>query len=92
MPRPRPARVRFTGPVPVGSRLRATLRLQGTYDRPLLFGQADIERGNLIVEGNRYVVNRGTISFSNPTRIEPYFDFEAETRIRLPGQTYVVTA
>lgn len=69
----------------------ATLRLQGTDDRPLLFGQADIERGNLIVEGNRYVVNRGTISFSNPTRIEPYFDFEAETRIRLPGQTYVVT-
>jgi translocation and assembly module TamB len=70
----------------------ATLRLQGTFDRPLLFGQADIERGNLIVEGNRYVVNRGTISFSNPTRIEPYFDFEAETRIRLPEQqTYVVT-
>jgi translocation and assembly module TamB len=69
----------------------ATLRLQGTYDRPLLFGQADIDRGDLIVEGNRYVVNRGTISFSNPTRIEPYFDFEAETRVRLPGQTYVVT-
>lgn len=70
----------------------ATLRLQGTYDRPLLFGQADIDRGTLTVEGNRYVVNRGTITFSNPTRIEPYFDFEAETRIRLPQQqTYVVT-
>jgi autotransporter translocation and assembly factor TamB len=70
----------------------ATLRLQGTYDRPLLFGQADIDRGTLTVEGNRYVVNRGTITFSNPTRIEPYFDFEAETRIRLPEQqTYVVT-
>ena len=69
----------------------ATLRLQGTYDRPILEGQADIERGDLFFEGNRYVVNRGTISFSNPTRIEPYFDFEAETRVRVPDQTYVVT-
>ncbi|MBA3887838.1 MAG: translocation/assembly module TamB domain-containing protein, partial [Acidobacteria bacterium] len=51
----------------------------------------DIERGDLLFEGNRYVVNRGTISFSNPQRIEPYFDFEAETRVRFPGQTYVVT-
>lgn len=69
----------------------AELQLQGTYDRPVLFGQADIERGDLLFEGNRYVVNRGTISFSNPQRIEPYFDFEAETRVRFPGQTYVVT-
>jgi autotransporter translocation and assembly factor TamB len=69
----------------------AELRLQGTYDRPLLFGQAEIDRGDLIFEGNRYVVNRGTIGFSNPSRIEPYFDFEAETRVRLPGQTYVIT-
>lgn len=69
----------------------AELQLQGTYDRPLLFGQADIERGDLLFEGNRYVVNRGTIGFSNPQRIEPYVDFEAETRVRFPGQTYVVT-
>jgi translocation and assembly module TamB len=69
----------------------AELQLQGTYDRPVIFGQADIERGDLLFEGNRYVVNHGTISFSNPQRIEPYFDFEAETRVRFPGQTYVVT-
>jgi translocation and assembly module TamB len=69
----------------------AELQLQGTYDRPVLFGQADIERGDLLFEGNRYVVNHGTISFSNPQRIEPYFDFEAETRVRFPGQTYIVT-
>jgi translocation and assembly module TamB len=69
----------------------AELQLQGTYDRPTLFGQANIERGDLLFEGNRYVVNHGTISFSNPQRIEPYFDFEAETRVRFPGQTYTVT-
>ena len=69
----------------------ADLRLQGTYDRPLLFGRAEIERGDIIFEGNRYVVTRGTVGFANPARIEPYFDIEAETRVRVPGQTYRVT-
>jgi hypothetical protein len=69
----------------------ADLRLQGTYDRPLLFGRGEIERGDVIFEGNRYVVTRGTVGFANPARIEPYFDFEAETRVRVPGQTYRVT-
>jgi hypothetical protein len=69
----------------------ADLTLRGTYDRPLLFGRADIERGWVTFEGNRYQVTRGSILFENPARIEPYFDFEAETRVRVPGQTFVVT-
>jgi translocation and assembly module TamB len=69
----------------------ADLKLQGTYDRPLLFGRATIDRGDLIFEGNRYLVTRGSIDFFNPTRIEPFFDVEAETRIRVPSQTFRVT-
>ena len=69
----------------------ADLQLRGTYDRPLLFGRADIERGEVVFEGNRYLVTRGTIDFANPTRIEPFFDIEAETRVRVPGQIYRVT-
>jgi translocation and assembly module TamB len=70
----------------------AELRLQGTYDRPLLFGHAEIDRGSIIFEGNRYVVTRGSIDFLNPAgRLEPLFDIEAETRIRVPSQTYRVT-
>ena len=69
----------------------ADLTLRGTYDRPLLFGRAEIERGEVTFEGRRYVVTRGTIDFSNPTRIEPFFDVEAQTRVRVPGQTYSVT-
>lgn len=65
----------------------ADLQLRGTYDRPLLFGSAQIERGDVIFEGNRYLVTRGTIGFANPARIEPYFDLEAETRIRVAGQS-----
>jgi hypothetical protein len=70
----------------------AELRLQGTYDRPLLFGHANIDRGSIIFEGNRYVVTRGSIEFLNTAgRIEPLFDIEAETRVRVPSQTYRVT-
>jgi hypothetical protein len=69
----------------------ADLRLQGTYDRPQLSGRAEISRGDLVFEGNRYTVTRGTIDFINPAAIEPYFDFEAETRVRYGDQTYRVT-
>lgn len=68
----------------------ADLNLRGTYDRPLLFGRAEVERGEVRFEGKRYLVTRGTIDFTNPTRIEPFFDVEAETRVRVPGQTYRV--
>ena len=56
-----------------------------------IFGHADIERGEVTFEGRRYRITRGTIDFTNPTRIEPFFDVEAETNVRVPGQTYRVT-
>jgi hypothetical protein len=69
----------------------ADLRLRGTYDKPVLEGRAQIERGEVWFEGRRIVVSRGTVDFPNPSKIEPYFDVEAETRVRAPGQTYQVT-
>ena len=68
----------------------ADLQLRGTYDRPLLFGRAEVERGEVTFEGRRYRVTRGALEFTNPARIEPFFDVEAETRVRVPGQTYRV--
>jgi translocation and assembly module TamB len=70
----------------------ADLQLRGTYDRPLLFGRVEVDRGEFTFEGRRYEVTRGTIDFNNPTRIEPFFDIETETRVRVPGQTYRVIA
>jgi hypothetical protein len=71
----------------------ADLKLQGTYDRPAIFGRAEVDRGSIVFEGNRYVVTRGTIDFLTPPtgNIEPLFDIEAQTRIRVPSQTYQVT-
>jgi autotransporter translocation and assembly factor TamB len=68
----------------------ADLEMRGTLDRPLLFGRAEVDRGDVTFEGRRYLVTKGTIEFTNPTRIEPFFDVEAETRVRVPGQTYRV--
>ena len=56
------------------------------------FGRAEVERGEFTFEGRRYQITRGTIDFNNPTRIQPFFDIETETRVRVPGQTYRVIA
>ena len=69
----------------------ADLTLRGTYDRPVFFGHAEVGRGELTYKGKRYRVTKGTIDFTNPTRIEPFFDIEAETDVRVVGQTYRVT-
>ena len=69
----------------------AELSLQGTFDRPVLLGAIDLERGTAFFEGNRYRLNHGTIGFANLTRIEPFVDIEVETDVRVPGRTYRVT-
>src|SRR6185295_17521254 len=66
----------------------ADLTLQGTYERPTILGDADVERGEVIFEGNRYRVTRGSLKFANPQAIQPFFDAEAD--VRSPGQTYRV--
>jgi autotransporter translocation and assembly factor TamB len=68
----------------------ADLQLRGTYDRPVIFGRAEVDRGVVRFEGRRYKMTHGTIDFTNPARIEPFFDIVAETNVRVPGQTYHV--
>jgi hypothetical protein len=72
----------------------ADLKVQGTIDRPAMFGRAEIDRGSIVFEGNRYVVTRGTIDFLTPPAgvVEPVFDIELEARVRVPSQLFRVTA
>ena len=72
--------------------VNADLSLRGTYERPVIVGHADIERGEVTdpYEGRRYRVTHGSVEFANPSKIEPFFDVEAETNVRVPGQTYRV--
>ncbi len=69
----------------------ADVNVRGTVEAPSVVGRADIQRGEVRFEGRRYLVTRGSLDFSNPNRIQPFFDVEAETRVRVPGQTYRVT-
>ena len=68
----------------------ADLTFRGTYERPIVFGTAEISRGEFIFEGRRYLVTRGRLDFTNPVRVDPTFDIAAETQVRVPGQTYRV--
>jgi len=63
------------------------LRLTGTVAKPVLAGRVDIDRGETEFLGNRYTVD-GSVEFTNPEQIEPYFDIEARTQIRQPEQDY----
>jgi len=63
------------------------LRFTGTLDKPVLLGRVDIDRGETEFLGNRYTVG-GYVEFSNPDRLEPFFDIEARTQIRQPSQDY----
>jgi translocation and assembly module TamB len=72
-----------------GTLARVDVQLRGTYAQPLLLGNVDVERGDVIFEGRRYQIRRAAIQFNNS--IEPFFDLEAGARIRVPGETYNVT-
>ena len=64
--------------------------MQGTAQQPQLLGYIEVDRGEVFFEGNRYFVTSGSVDFSDPTKIDPFFDVEAETSVRVPGQIYRV--
>lgn len=63
-------------------RARAELTIAGGSLAPLILGRAEIDRGRVYFQGNTYTIRRGSIDFTNPQRIDPLFNIEAETRIR----------
>lgn len=65
-----------------GLRAEVDLRLRGNLVRPSLLGNVSFSEGEISLFGNKYTLNRGDVRFFNPTRIEPTFDLEAETRAR----------
>jgi translocation and assembly module TamB len=60
----------------------AELRLRGTAARPVLLGNVSVTQGEIELFGNKYEINRGEIRFMNPTRIEPFFDVDLQTKAR----------
>ena len=61
----------------------ASLDVSGTSERPGLIGQVEfLEGGEATLLGNRYEIERGSLSFSNPETIEPFINLQASTWIQ----------
>jgi outer membrane protein insertion porin family len=61
----------------------AALRVIGTVGEPVLAGRVTLnEGGEVYLAGNTFVVERGSISFTNPFRIVPEFDIQLRTMAR----------
>lgn len=59
----------------------ADLTLRGTAAQPVIVGRINLNDGELIFRGNRYLLQSGTIEFRNPSRTEPIVDIAANTTI-----------
>ena len=58
--------------------LSGELFVRGTWGHPLLFGEVTAEEGgHLTLQGQRYEIQSAKVLFSNPLRIEPFFELEA---------------
>jgi outer membrane protein assembly complex protein YaeT len=58
------------------------LRVIGTVFQPVLAGRITLEEGGEVyLAGNRFRIERGSISFTNPFRIVPEFDIELRTLV-----------
>ncbi len=60
----------------------AQLRVVGTVGQPGMSGRATLrEGGTVYAAGRTFTLTRGTISFTNLSRVEPDLDIQAETRV-----------
>jgi autotransporter translocation and assembly factor TamB len=58
----------------------ASLDVTGTSNEPGLVGQVEIvDGGEVTLLGNRYEIERGSLTFSNPQAVEPFIDLQAST-------------
>jgi translocation and assembly module TamB len=60
----------------------AGLRIRGTAAEPVVLGRLNVNGGDLIFRGNRYVLQAGTIDFVNPTRTQPLLNVSMSTTIQ----------
>jgi translocation and assembly module TamB len=67
------------------------LRVRGTAGEPGVQGRINVTSGQLLFFGTNYTVDRGSISFYNPFRIEPVLDASLATQAQGVSVTVRVT-
>ena len=58
-----------------------SVRLRGTWDRPILLGNIHLLGGQMAFRGNKFQLTRGDINFANPFRLDPVLNVEATATI-----------
>ena len=57
------------------------LNIRGSIAQPTILGSIRITDGSATFAGTKYELERGTIYFSNPVRIDPLIDLDVSTRV-----------
>ncbi len=60
----------------------ANLRIRGTTAQPVILGRVNLTGGDLIFNGNRYVVESGTVDFANPAETQANVNLTVSTTIQ----------
>ena len=60
----------------------ANLQVRGTVAEPVILGRANITDGDIILNGNRYILTGGTVQFVNPSVTEPVVNLTLTTSIQ----------
>ncbi|HEY2860840.1 MAG TPA: translocation/assembly module TamB domain-containing protein [Terracidiphilus sp.] len=60
----------------------ANLQVRGTADQPVILGRVNLTGGDMILNGNRFLLTGGTIQFVNPTETQPVVNIAVSTTIQ----------
>ena len=60
----------------------ANLQVRGTLAEPVILGRANLTGGDIILNGNRFVLTGGTIQFVNPSVTQPVVNLTLTTSIQ----------
>ena len=60
----------------------ANLQVRGTASDPVILGRVILNGGDAIVNGERFVLNSGTVQFVNPSQTQPVVNFDLSTTVQ----------
>ena len=60
----------------------ANLQVRGTAAQPVILGRVNLDGGDLIFNGERFILNGGTIQFVNPSQTQPVVNLALNTTIQ----------
>jgi translocation and assembly module TamB len=60
----------------------ANLQVRGTAAEPVILGRVNLSGGDIILNGNRFLLKGGTIQFVNPSITEPVVNLNIATTIQ----------